>query len=59
MPPVFGPQVDNELVVVCLGIAASLYTAIRCRSARSDGMCCGGAGFIELGDADGRQPARP
>ncbi len=33
VPPVFGPQVDNELVVVRLGIAASLYTAIRCRSA--------------------------
>jgi len=35
LPPVLDPQVDNQLVQVRLGIAGSLFTALRCRCAAS------------------------
>ena len=35
LPSVVGPQVDNQLVQVRLGIASSLYAALRCRYAAS------------------------
>ncbi len=31
LPPVFAPQIDNQLIQVRLGIASSLFAALRCR----------------------------
>lgn len=37
LPPVFGEAVDDRLVQVRLGMAASLYAALRCRNAAAAG----------------------
>lgn len=39
LPPVLGPGVDNQLVQVRLGIASSLYTALRLKHAATAGHC--------------------
>lgn len=54
-PPVISPQVDNQLVQVRLGVAGSLFTALRCRYAATANHslrvalnCSGWAACMEL-----------
>ncbi len=37
LPPVFGTEVDNQLVQVRLGIASSLFAALQCKNAATAG----------------------
>lgn len=37
LPPVIGPEADNELIQVRLGVASGLYVALRCKHAAAAG----------------------
>ena len=37
LPPVFGAEIDNQLVQVRLGIASSLFAALQCKHAATAG----------------------
>ena len=39
LPPVFGEAVDDQLVQVRLGMAASLFAALQCKNAATAGHC--------------------
>lgn len=59
LPPVFGDSVDDQLVQIRLGVAASLYTALECKNAAVAGhsfrvalACSGWAAKMDLPETE-------
>ena len=59
LPPVFSEAVDDQLVQVRLGVAASLFAALQCKNAAvGRTRAAGGAELLGLGDEAGAAAGR-
>ena len=59
LPPVFSEAVDDQLVQVRLGVAASLFAALQCKNAAiGRTRLAGGADLLGLGDEAGTARGR-